>query len=381
MRRFNRRGFLRQTLGSTWLGASLLEQALFRANQARAQSRAALPALFDLEKMADGVYAAIARPAVMLNCNAVIFEQSNDLLVVDTHSKPSAVNALVAQIRRELTSKPVRYVVNSHFHWDHSQGNAAYRHLASKPEVIASEATRQLLSKEASKRLKDSLESTGKSLENYQTRLSRAKEPAEQEYWKRMIQGTRDYEREMRDYTPELPNLTLERDLILHDRAHDLHLAFRGRGHTAGDVVVYCPQKRVLAAGDLCHAFGPYLGDGYPREWPRTLLQVAEFDIAKITGGHGPVQPTRDLLFQKGAYIEELAEQVSNGKRSGAKADDLQKRITPDQLRSLQSGFGETMTSALLRYTMNPPSTTPALLLASTVASHVGQMYTALDRT
>src|SRR5437868_9349515 len=97
----SRRGFLRKTLGICWTSAALLEQAILRGAQARAQAGSrALPALFDIEKVADGIYAAIAHPQALINCNACIFENAADILIVDTHSKPSAVAALVAQIRR-----------------------------------------------------------------------------------------------------------------------------------------------------------------------------------------------------------------------------------------------------------------------------------------
>jgi cyclase len=81
--------------------------------------------LFDIKPMADGVYAAIAKPAYKVNCNAAIILLGDSVLVVDTHSKPSAARALIEQIKK-LTDKPVRYVVNTHFHWDHYQGNQAY---------------------------------------------------------------------------------------------------------------------------------------------------------------------------------------------------------------------------------------------------------------
>src|SRR5687767_2471904 len=142
MHSHSRRGFLRQTLGACWTGAALLEQSVFRATQARAQAPGAAGRLFGLQKVADGVYAAIARPEVLLNSNAAIFERSKDLLIVDTHSKPSAVPALLAQIRKEITNKPVRYIVNSHFHWDHTQGTPAYMKLSPRPDLLATGATR-----------------------------------------------------------------------------------------------------------------------------------------------------------------------------------------------------------------------------------------------
>jgi alkyl sulfatase BDS1-like metallo-beta-lactamase superfamily hydrolase len=123
----SRRGFLRQTLGACWTGAALLDQAVFRAARARAQSAAALPELFDVEKVADGVWAAIARPTALINCNAAIFETGAGLMIVDTHSKPSAVASLVSRIRRGISDKPVRWIVNTHFHWDHTQGTPTYK--------------------------------------------------------------------------------------------------------------------------------------------------------------------------------------------------------------------------------------------------------------
>jgi len=71
--------------------------------------------LFDIKPVADGVYAAISKPAYKVNCNAAIILLDDGVLVVDTHSKPSAARALIEQIKK-LTPKPVKFVVNTHFH-------------------------------------------------------------------------------------------------------------------------------------------------------------------------------------------------------------------------------------------------------------------------
>src|SRR5213596_1933044 len=81
--------------------------------------------LFQLIKIVDGVYAAVAKPAYKVNCNALVVLLDDGVLVVDTHSKPSAARALIGQIK-SVTDKPVKFVVNTHFHWDHFQGNQAY---------------------------------------------------------------------------------------------------------------------------------------------------------------------------------------------------------------------------------------------------------------
>src|SRR5581483_4069400 len=110
--------------------ASTLERAALLAARARAQSTASLPQLFDLDKVADGVYGAIARGRALINSNAAVFENSDHFLIVDAHAAPSAVYSLVAQIRREIGDKPVRYVVTTHVHGDHTQGLPAYRRIA-----------------------------------------------------------------------------------------------------------------------------------------------------------------------------------------------------------------------------------------------------------
>src|SRR5690348_11396873 len=115
--------FQRMVLGST-AGASILHLAQRRAAWAQAMSAGAPTDLFEIQNVADGVYFAFARPQAVANCNATIFVNSSDVLVVDAHSKPSAAAALIAQIKRQVTTKPVHYLVDTHFHWDHSQGNA-----------------------------------------------------------------------------------------------------------------------------------------------------------------------------------------------------------------------------------------------------------------
>ena len=131
-----------------------------------------------------------------------------------------------------------------------------------------------------------------------------------------MISGSTAFIAEMKDYVPELPNVTFDNALVLHDKAHELHLAFRGRGHTAGDIVLFCPQKKVIATGDLLHGWLPNFMDGYPKDWAHTLDTVAEFPFERAGGGHGGPQG-REIIGRMGGYIAELTEAVDAGKRRG----------------------------------------------------------------
>lgn len=371
----SRRGFLAQTLGASWLGASLMERAMLVAAQARAEAQSApQPTLFDIEKMADGVYAALARPQPQVNCNAVIFENANDILIVDAHSKSSAVAALAAQIRRQITAKPVRYVVNTHFHWDHTQGNPTYRKIAPHADIISSTTTRNLIAELGATRCKATVDQASSSLDGYRQKLASAKTPREKQYYQMMVSGSTAFIAEMKDYVPELPNITFENALVLHDKAHELHLTFRGRGHTAGDIVLFCPQKKVIATGDLLHGWLPNFGDGYPKDWPHTLDTLTEFPFERAGGGHGGVQ-SRQIIGQMGGYIRELTEAVDAGKRRGQTLPALQSALTPATLKSLGGGYGEALQEQMKRFSINTMITPPAQALADGIKGNIADVF------
>jgi len=376
-----RRSFLARTLGASFVGSSLLEQASLRAAQARAQADPSMPALFDLEKVADGVYAALAKPTAIGNCNAAIFENANDLLIVDSHSKGSAVTALVSQIRRDITPKPIRYIVNTHMHWDHVQGNSAYKRIAPGADIVSCETTRKLMAELSGPRFKQQLESVAKAVEDSRAKASSAKTPEEKAYYEKMAAETQSFLIEMQGYTQELPNVTFAENLILHDKAHDLHLAFRGRGHTAGDIVVYCPQKKALAGGDLLHGSFPYIDDGYPRDWAPTLRTVGTFDYTRVVGGHGGVLG-RERTGQMAAYVEELVEIASKAKREGRTVQEMQRSVIPAALKSIQSGgYGEAVVARIVASATGPNRPTAAQILENAVRRNLTSVYNTLDKT
>ncbi len=338
----SRRDFLRVLMGGALAGASILELAYHRAAWARAAAPNSDAKLFDLEKVANGIYFAHARPQAMLNCNAAIFVRSKDVVVVDAHSKPSAAASLINQIKREITGKPVRYVVNTHFHWDHTQGNHAYRLTGEKVDFIASAATKQLMSKLAVARMKASVEAVPKQVDALRDRAARSTSAAEKAFCAGQIAQMQAYQTELKDYTLELPTITFDTSYLLRDPAFDLHIDFHGHSHTAGDVFVFCPQQRAIASGDAIHGFLPNIADGFPRSWPGTIDTVGHADFKVLMGGHGPLQTDRTVMINQRNYIEELTRKVAEGKEAGLSLAEMQKRFTVASLKSLQSnGYAE----------------------------------------
>jgi glyoxylase-like metal-dependent hydrolase (beta-lactamase superfamily II) len=270
----SRRDFFSKAFGGALAGASIIEEAFLRATWARAQAPGASANLFTIEKVADGVYAALARPQVLTNCNAAIFVNSQDVLVVDAHSKPSAAAALIAQIKKDVTTKPVRYLVNSHFHWDHTQGDAAYKASGAKVDIIASDTTKQLMTQLSRNRLKESLDGVPKQIDDIQARLAKATSGADKERYTELIRQLKAYQTEMKSYTLELPTITFAKSHVIKDTAGDLHIAFHGRAHTGGDVAVFSPQKRVVASGDVIIASCLISPTGIRGRGPRRSIRL-----------------------------------------------------------------------------------------------------------
>ncbi|HXS93974.1 MAG TPA: MBL fold metallo-hydrolase [Candidatus Limnocylindrales bacterium] len=375
MHSHSRRGFLGRTLGAAWWGATILERAALVATRARAQSKAPLPILFDVEKVADGVYAAVANGRALINCNAAIFENANDLLIVDAHSAPSAVYSLVAQIRKQITDKPVRYVVATHLHGDHTQGLPAYRSIAPKADIIASAKTRSLMVELGPARLKAAVDAVPRSIDNLSRKLSSAKNAEERAYYREMIDQSRAFLEEMRNVPVELPDVTFDDQLTIHDKAHDLHLSFRGRAHTAGDIVVACPAKKVVASGDVLHSFFPTIGDGYPSEWPATLRSVQQLEFEKVIGGHGGVLDSPQRAGQLRDYLDELLEIVARAKHDGVPLDRLQQTVNPGSVKTLQGGYGDYLADEVKKHDFRVYLSTHAQVLAAGVRDNLAAVY------
>src|SRR5262249_32160271 len=102
------------------------------------------------------------------------------------------------------------------------------------------------------------------------------------------------------------------------------------------DVVAYIPSERVIATGDLMHGLLPYMGDGFPDEWPATLRALEALEFDRVIPGHGAVQEGKSVLAQFRGYVEEITEKVTRGVERGQSLDELAKSISLGSLASLE---------------------------------------------
>jgi len=298
--------------------------------------------LFDIKPVADGVYAAISKPAYKVNCNAVIILLGDSVLVVDTHSKPSAARALIAQIKK-LTDKPVRYVVNTHFHWDHYQGNEAYP--SSWPagiEIISSEATRNNIQRLGIPRVKHEIIAMPAEIEQLKSDLAKASTADQKENLTKNLSEAEAYFAELKSMQVTLPTMTFDRSLILHRANHTVEILWLGRGHTDGDVWVFLPKEKILVCGDALHGWTPFMGDSYPYDWIKTLDAAENLDFEQAIGGHGDIMKGKQRFELWKQYFQDLMDQTSAAYSAGASLDEAKKKVSAWMVAKYASQFTAT---------------------------------------
>ncbi len=298
--------------------------------------------LFDIQPVVPGVWAAIARPQYKVNCNAAIIELDDGLLVVDTHSKPSAARMLINQIKA-ISPKPVKFVVNTHFHWDHYQGNQAYP--ASWPpgiEIISSEATRESIEHRGIPRMKNALVEVPKEIEKLKADLEKAQGPEQRAAIDKDLRQAEDYLAELKTMKAVLPTITFDRSLIIHRPSRTVQLLWLGRAHTDGDIWIYLPKEKVIASGDALHTWTPYMNDGYPYDWPKTLEAAEAIDFQYVIPGHGGVLRDKKQFDAWRAYFQDLMTATTSAYADGANMADTVKRVSPGLLEKYKSVMPDT---------------------------------------
>lgn len=192
--------------------------------------------LFEIKPVADGVYAAIAKPTYRVNSNTVIILLGDGVLVVDANSTPSAARSLIQQIKK-LTPKPVNYVVNTHFHWDHSRGNEAYLNAwPAGVEIISSEATRANIEQLGIPRWKHEIVAMPQEIEQLKSDLQKASSAEQQKSIQKKLVEAEAYFAEVKNIQITLPTMTVDRRLILHRHSRTVEILWLGRAHTDGDL-------------------------------------------------------------------------------------------------------------------------------------------------
>lgn len=260
---------------------------------------------FTFHKIADGVYHAIGTGSLVVMSNAAIIEGDTDVLVVDSHVTPGGAWALREELKA-ITPKPIRWVVNSHFHFDHSHGNQIYGpdvqiigHQFAREQMVAGKS----LDSPAHEFFVGGVPNTIKGLE---AKLAQATDEKTRAALQNQLAIQRNHLEGTKAVTPTPPTITLTQTMTLHRGSREIRLLFLGRGHTAGDIIVHLPKERIIATGDLLVEATSYMGDAFFTEWIQTIEALKGVDFDTVLPGHGRAFTGKAKLDHWQAYLRDF---------------------------------------------------------------------------
>jgi cyclase len=267
-----------------------------------------------------------------------VVECDKDVLVFDTQTRPSAARAIIAEIKK-LTPKPVRYVVNSHWHPDHWTGNAEFVHAWPGLDVVATVKTNEFMhavSPVWPKFFPVQVESTqaglkqeiamGKQADG--TPLTSAIRAEDEDDARNFADMAREVAAEPRVF----PTLTYNGAMTLHEEGREIRL-LEVTGDCEGTTVMYLPKEKILVTGDAVSYPIPF-SCWLTSKHLASLRDLAKLDLAVIVPGHGPAFHDRSWLELETRLLQEIEDGVHAQLAKGVmRLADVQSAVTCEDLR------------------------------------------------
>lgn len=255
-------------------------------------------------RLSDNAYAYTAEG----DPNTGVIIGDDAVLVLDTQATPVMAQDVIRRIR-EVTDKPIRYVLLTHYHAVRVLGASAY----GAEHIIASQDTRDLIV-----------------------------ERGEQDKASEIGRFPRLF-RSVESVPPGLtwPTITFTGRMTLWMGSLEVQLLQLGRGHTKGDTVAWLPQQKILFSGDLVEFDAtPYAGDAYFKDWPQTLDNLAALQPAQLVPGRGAALTTPEQVRAGLQGTRDFIADVRASVEAGVKAGHDLNTVYRDTLARLSPKYG-----------------------------------------
>ncbi|MBM3775724.1 MAG: MBL fold metallo-hydrolase [Acidobacteria bacterium] len=240
------------------------------------------------------------------HCNNIIIEMKDYLIVVDANF-PSGAKAALADARK-VSSKPVKFVFDTHHHGDHAYGNPVWTEMGAI--TLAHQGVAEEMKRYEPKR------------------------------WQEAAKQRKDVG-DLKLATAEPPKQTFDKSpFVLSDDTRRVEFHFFGWAHTRGDGFVYLPKEQILCTGDAV-VNGPYnyTGDANLANWPNVVRKARALKVSKVLLGHG-VPGDAQVLAGQEAYMTELYKAVKAEIGKGRKVEEIQASLQlPDRVKHWVGDF------------------------------------------
>lgn len=279
---------------------------------------------FRFNKVRDGVYHAVGTGALAVVGNSSFIVNDNDVIVVDDHVSPAAAWVLLEEIKK-VTSKPVTTVINTHFHFDHAHGNQIFDPAV---QIIGHEFTRRMLLNNSigMPLYQNYVSGMPMQIDALKKQIASTTDPAAKSKLQTQLQVTENNLASQKELKPTPPNVTLTTQMTLYRGKREIQIRYLGRGHTAGDVVVYLPGEKVVMTGDFLTSGLSNMSDSFPNEWAESLDALKKLDFDAVLPGHGEAFTDKAKIDYFQAYLRDVWTEVSKLKQQGVSPEEASKR-------------------------------------------------------
>jgi glyoxylase-like metal-dependent hydrolase (beta-lactamase superfamily II) len=246
------------------------------------------------------------------------------VIVVDDHVSPAAAWVLLEEIK-EVTNKPVTTVINTHFHFDHAHGNQIFDPTV---QIIGHEFTRRmLLSNSIGMPLyQNYVNGMPNQIADLKKRIAETADAAAKAKLQTQLSVTENNLASQKELRPTPPNVTLNTQMTIFRGKREIQIRYLGRGHTAGDLVVYLPNEKVVITGDFLTSGLSNMSDSFPTEWADSLDALKKLDFDTVMPGHGEAFTDKAKIDYFQAYLRDVWTEVSRLKQQGVSAEEAAKR-------------------------------------------------------
>lgn len=303
---------------------------------------------FRVEQINDHVYAFITPEPTLdwVDGNSYAVLTGDGVFVVDAHQSSIIAEANIAEIEK-LTDKPIRFLLNTHWHGDHNLENPVYKRRFPDIRIISHWKTREILSRRCPEWVAATKAGEYETYTRlYQGYLDSAKDASgaqlSSEYrrrYEKIVEILKRYGPAAENDECLLPDMTFDHRVTLHMGEREIEIRHDGRANTPGDAFVWLPQDSILITGDILVHPIPYCFGSFYEEWVAVLDTMLALRPKIILPGHG--EPMRDTVYLRTVRdaLASLVDQCKRGYAQGIRtADSLRTFIDMSKYRTLLAG-------------------------------------------
>lgn len=326
---------------------------------------------FRLEQVARGVYAVLRNdpPGLMCDGNSGFIISADYVIVIDA---PESSIEVVKAIKK-ITDKPIKYVINTHWHDDHIIGNQVFKEAYPDVEFIAHSSVLTYLPEQGLKNRNAMLQSAPGGLAYIKTLLEKGESfgggkitDEESESIKSDIKLVEQYLKVVPQTEIILPTKTFEDSLLIESKDRLVKLISLGGGHTAADIVVYLPEEKIIFSGDLVIHPIPLVGaeQSLIKEWSSSINNIIKLSPKVIIPGHGKVLHDTKYISQMSSLFDFIYNSVEGFVKKGKALEEIRKIIVLDEYKNQFAGDSK-LKQILFDYYVKGPAVTAAFNKAS----------------